>query len=135
MAKAARVVFHRGTMSAVTRIARAITVASGVAAVLASTAAIATAAPAVSERFTPLADGSHTEYLVNAAVSQDDLLYTNKDITTMPDVRAHSIDGRTFSFYRVVDGARIGMARVNEFCLPTGVCHGIIVDAPTPVVF
>ncbi|MGW0043778.1 hypothetical protein [Rhodococcus sp. NPDC003348] len=123
-------------MSAVTRIARVTTVAAGAVAVLAGAAAIATAAPAPagSERFTPLADGSHTEFLVNPVLTQDDLLNTNKDITTMPDVRAHSIDGRTFSFYRVVDGVRIGMARINEFCLPTGVCHGIIVDAPSPVV-
>ncbi|GAA4486591.1 hypothetical protein GCM10023094_43370 [Rhodococcus olei] len=123
-------------MSTVTRIARIVTVAAGGVAVLASSAAIASAAPAVpgSERFTLLADGSHTEYLVNPVLNQDDLLYTNKDITTIPGVRAHSLDGRTFSFYRVVDGARIGMARINEFCLPTGVCHGVIVDAPSPVV-
>ena len=96
-----------------------------------------TADPAApgSERFTLLADGSHTEYLVNPVLNQDDLLNTNKDITTMPDVRAHSLDGRTYSYYRLVDGARIRMARINEFCLPTGACHGIIVDAPSPVVF
>lgn len=123
-------------MSAVTRIARIATVAAGAAAVLAGTAVIASAAPAVpgSERFTPLAGGLHTEFLVNPVVTQDDLLYTNKDFTTIPGVLAHSIDGRNFSFYRVVDGVRIGMARINEVCLPTGVCHGLIVDAPSPVI-
>lgn len=123
-------------MSAVTRIARIGTVAAGAVAVLASTAAVATAAPtaaSVAERFTPLAGGSHTEFVVNPVVTQDDLLYTNKDITTIPGVLAHSIDGRNFSFYRVVDGVRISMARINEVCLPTGVCHGLIVDAPSPV--
>ncbi|EME19240.1 hypothetical protein [Rhodococcus triatomae] len=123
-------------MSAVTRIARIATVAAGSVAVLASTAALAsaaTSAAAVAERFTPLAGGSHTEYLVNPVVTQDDLLYTNKDFTAIPGVMAHSIDGHNFSFYRLVDGARISMARVNEVCLPTGVCHGFIIDAPSPV--
>lgn len=124
-------------MSTVTRIARVAAVALGAVAVVGSSAAIATAAPTdpSSERFTLLADGMHTEYLVNPALTQDDVLNTNKDITTMPDVRAHSLDGRTFSYYRVVDGARIRMARINEFCLPSGVCHGVIVDAPSAVVF
>ncbi|MFD4294340.1 hypothetical protein ACFWPA_07140 [Rhodococcus sp. NPDC058505] len=119
-------------MSHVTHAARIATIAAGVVAAAASSVVIATAAPAApgSERFTPLADGSHTEFLVNPVVTQDDLLYTDKDITTMPGVRAHSIDGRSYSFYRVVDGVRIGMARISEFCLPTGACHGIIVDAP-----
>lgn len=123
-------------MSAVTRIARIATVAAGAVAVVASSAAIASAAPTVpgSERFTPLLDGSHTEFLVNPVITQDDLLYTNKDFTTIPGVRAHSIDGRNYSFYRLVDGVRIGMARINEVCLPTGVCHGLIVDAPSPVI-
>ncbi|MFD1815014.1 hypothetical protein [Rhodococcus gannanensis] len=123
-------------MSAVTRIARIATVAAGSAAVLASTAAIASADPsasAVAERFTPLAGGSHTEYAVNPVLTQDDLLYTNKDFTSVPGVLAHSIDGRNFSYYRLVDGARISMARVNEVCLPTGVCHGFVIDAPSPV--
>lgn len=128
-------------MSAVTRAARIVTVTvtavtAGALGVLAATAAVATAAPTaadVSARFTPLADGSHTEYLVNPAVTPDDFLHTNKDVVTAPEVRAHSLDGRTFSYYRVVDGVRIGMARINEVCLPTGVCHGLIVDAPSPV--
>ncbi|MFC9787311.1 hypothetical protein [Rhodococcus sp. NPDC127528] len=123
-------------MSTVTRVTRIVAATAGSVAVLAASAAIATAAPAApgAERFTPLADGSHTEFLVNPVLNQDDLFNTNKDLTTLPDVRAHSIDGRSFSFYRVVDGVRIGMVRVNEFCLPTGVCHGLIVDNPTPVI-
>lgn len=132
LANGGPVVFYLRTMSSVARITRIAAATAGSVAVLAASAAIATAAPAVA-KYTPLADGGHTEYLVNPVLNQDDLMGTDKDITTMPDVRAHSIDGRTFSFYRVVDGTRIGMVRINEFCLPTGACHGVIVDGPTSV--
>ncbi|WP_027500729.1 hypothetical protein [Rhodococcus sp. UNC363MFTsu5.1] len=122
-------------MSSVTRIVAgtlgAIAIAAGAAAT--ATAAPAASASAASAPYTLLADGSHTEYQVNPVLTQDDVLNTNKDFTSLPGVRAHSIDGRNFTFYRLVDGARIGMVRINEVCLPTGVCHGLIVDGPSPV--
>ncbi|MFI6431327.1 hypothetical protein [Rhodococcus oryzae] len=118
-------------MSSVTRIVAG---TLGAIAIAAGTAATATAAPAASPApYTLLVDGSHTEYQVNPVLTEDDVLNTNKDFTSVPGVRAHSIDGRNFSFYRLVDGARIGMVRINEVCLPTGVCHGLIVDSPSPV--
>ena len=124
-------------MTTVARVTAIAAAAAGSLAILAASATVASATPAAAVlnagKYTLLADGGHTEYLVNPVMNQDDLLGTNKDITTMPGVRAHSVDGVNFSFYRMVDDVRIGMARTGEFCLPTGFCHGFIVDSPSPV--
>ncbi|MDG3009267.1 hypothetical protein G4X40_03800 [Rhodococcus sp. D2-41] len=111
--------------------------AAGAAALLGVTATAAAAAPAQPAApvvpMTPLSQSG--EYQVVQVADQNDLLNSDKAIVIGGgDVRATSVDGQTFHYYRVVDGARSPLVASAPVCLPTGACHIVLSDNQSPVV-
>jgi len=102
---------------------------------LAGGAAVAGAGSAAADppSMTPLPGSGH-EFRVHGIQTVDDVTGTDKDlILGGGDVRATSVDGVTYHYYRVVDGARQSMVRSPEVCLPTIPCHAVLYDDLSPV--
>ncbi len=82
---------------------------------------------------TPLPGSGH-EFRVHGIQTVEDVTGSGKDlILGGGDVRATSVDGVTYHYYRVVAGARQSMVRSPEICLPTIPCHAVLYDDLAPV--
>lgn len=91
------------------------------------------AAAADPPNMTPLPGSGH-EFRVHGIQTVEDVTGTDKDlILGGGDVRATTVDGVTYHYYRVVAGARQSMVRSPEICLPTIPCHAVIYDDLSPV--
>ncbi|GAA4806501.1 hypothetical protein GCM10023353_07070 [Tomitella cavernea] len=110
--------------------------ASGVAAFAVAAGAALACAPAAAAdppAMTPLPGSGH-ELRVHGIATVDDVLHTDKDlILGGGDVRATTIDGVNYHYYRVVNGVRKAMTRSPEICLPQIPCHAVIYDDLSPV--
>ncbi|WP_182347261.1 hypothetical protein [Tomitella gaofuii] len=95
--------------------------------------ACAPAAAADPPAMTPLPGAGH-ELQVHGIATIDDVLHTDKDVILGGgDVRATTIDGVNYHYYRVVNGVRQAMVRSPELCLPQIPCHAVIFDDLSPV--
>ncbi|QDQ96509.1 hypothetical protein [Tomitella fengzijianii] len=111
-------------------VAAALAVVGGAMAAMTLGAGTAAADPPA---MTPLPGSGH-EMRLHGIQNIDDVLHTDKDlILGGGDVRATTIDGVTFHYYRMVDGARQSMTRSPEICLPQIPCHAVIYDDLSPV--
>lgn len=128
---AGRAAVRRGGASSAVRVCGA--AAAGLALAGGVAVAGAGAASAAPPGLTPIPGGAH-ELQVHGITSIDDVLHTGKDlILGGGDVRATTVDGVTYHYYRVVAGVRQAMVRSPEVCLPTIPCHAVLYDDLSPV--